>query len=63
MFFTNLAKSLKMLVFSDQMFRKGCAPRQSKSPMANLGPNGSKSPAATLTALQSETHRIQMMKV
>ena len=63
MFFTNLAKSLKIFDFSDQMLCKGWAPRQSKRPMANLGPNGSKSPAATLTALQSDTHRIQMMKV
>ena len=41
----------------------GCAPIQSNKPTANFGPNGSKSPAATFTALHKDTHKIHMIKV
>ena len=63
MFFKNPAKSLEIVFDSVLICFIGWAAQQSNKPMENIGPCGSKSPEATLTALQMDTHKIQMINV
>ena len=63
MLLRNLMNNFKTFELSDLIVLRGWANKQSNNPTANVGPNASKSPAATLTALHRATHKIHMMKV